>query len=179
MFQVGLMRGGVLLAEEPPVQLMIQCGSATLEQAFLELSAKQSGSRTNDDEFDQVTLDRLILFILSRECSLQKFDVFLLFLNKSLYNAKFCCTCHCLWNNIFSVYLCLLSLNKEYQRFIPYFYLFFYHIGINFCNFQKDAYPELVSPKPRSPIHRGDIFSSNRFIAQLIKNLFFMWRNKP
>ena len=35
------MRGGVLLAEEPPVQLMERCGCSDLEEAFLTLSHKQ------------------------------------------------------------------------------------------------------------------------------------------
>lgn len=38
---IGLMRGGVLLAEEPPLQLMEKCGCSDLEEAFLTLSHKQ------------------------------------------------------------------------------------------------------------------------------------------
>ena len=40
-FQIGLMRGGVLLAEEAPLQLMEKCGCSDLEEAFLTLSHKQ------------------------------------------------------------------------------------------------------------------------------------------
>ncbi|XP_054276037.1 ABC transporter G family member 20-like [Macrosteles quadrilineatus] len=93
---VGLMRGGVLLAEESPNQLMASCGSDTLEHAFLELSARQHGTTGSDDELDK-----------------------------------------------------------------------------------RHSYPEKQKPLPQPPLQNGDIFATSRFVAQLIKNLFFMWRNKP
>ncbi|XP_046683671.1 ABC transporter G family member 23-like [Homalodisca vitripennis] len=93
---VGLMRGGVLLAEESPNQLMASCGCDSLEQAFLELSARQQQTNGSEEDLDQ-----------------------------------------------------------------------------------KEVYPEKQKPPPRSPLHNGDVFATTRFIAQLIKNLFFMWRNKP
>ncbi|XP_075229050.1 ABC transporter G family member 23-like [Lycorma delicatula] len=41
---VGMMRGGSILAESPPLQLMSAHSSSTLEQAFLHLCQKQSSS---------------------------------------------------------------------------------------------------------------------------------------
>ncbi|XP_039286121.1 ABC transporter G family member 23 [Nilaparvata lugens] len=46
---IGLMRGGILLAEEPPLQLIMRNNSSNLEQAFLELSKKQSATGYDDD----------------------------------------------------------------------------------------------------------------------------------
>ncbi|RZF48692.1 hypothetical protein LSTR_LSTR011179 [Laodelphax striatellus] len=46
---IGLMRGGILLAEEPPLQLIMRNNSSNLEQAFLELSKKQSANGFDDD----------------------------------------------------------------------------------------------------------------------------------
>ncbi|KAL1445883.1 hypothetical protein WDU94_003554, partial [Cyamophila willieti] len=52
---IGLMRGGTLLAEESPNQLMLRYNCNNLEQAFLELSKKQSiASGTQDDSLDMV-----------------------------------------------------------------------------------------------------------------------------
>uniref|UniRef100_A0A8D9E369 ABC transporter G family member 20 n=1 Tax=Cacopsylla melanoneura TaxID=428564 RepID=A0A8D9E369_9HEMI len=52
---IGLMRGGTLLAEESPSQLMLRYNCNNLEQAFLELSKKQSiASGTQDDSLDMV-----------------------------------------------------------------------------------------------------------------------------
>ncbi|XP_039286131.1 ABC transporter G family member 23 isoform X1 [Nilaparvata lugens] len=48
---IGLMRGGVLLAEEPPLTLMASHNCNTLEQVFLELSQKQheASNKSNED----------------------------------------------------------------------------------------------------------------------------------
>lgn len=55
LFQIGLMRGGTLLAEESPSQLMTRYNCNNLEQAFLELSKKQSiASGTQDESLDMV-----------------------------------------------------------------------------------------------------------------------------
>lgn len=45
---IGLMRGGILLAEEPPLTLMTMHNCSNLEQAFLELSKKQTNSEDDD-----------------------------------------------------------------------------------------------------------------------------------
>uniref|UniRef100_A0A1B6DER0 ABC transporter domain-containing protein n=1 Tax=Clastoptera arizonana TaxID=38151 RepID=A0A1B6DER0_9HEMI len=45
---IGLMRGGILLAEHPPLQLMLLHNCDNLEQAFLELSQKQSTQSEED-----------------------------------------------------------------------------------------------------------------------------------
>ncbi|XP_075228584.1 ABC transporter G family member 23-like [Lycorma delicatula] len=50
---IGLMRGGILLAEESPLQLMTMQHCNNLEQAFLELSKKQSNS--DDDDMNDLT----------------------------------------------------------------------------------------------------------------------------
>lgn len=42
---IGLMREGALLAEQPPIQLMLSTKCSTLEQAFLELSQKHENLR--------------------------------------------------------------------------------------------------------------------------------------
>jgi len=39
-----MMRGGILLAEDSPENLMARCNTATLEEAFLTLSYKQETS---------------------------------------------------------------------------------------------------------------------------------------
>ncbi|XP_054276021.1 ABC transporter G family member 23-like [Macrosteles quadrilineatus] len=46
---IGLMREGVLLAEEPPMALMAAHNTDNLEQAFLYLSQKQSGSQSTEE----------------------------------------------------------------------------------------------------------------------------------
>jgi hypothetical protein len=45
VFQIGLLRGGVLLAEDSPLSLMDKCGCEDLEEAFLKLTREQE--RTN------------------------------------------------------------------------------------------------------------------------------------
>ncbi|XP_026684457.1 ABC transporter G family member 23-like [Diaphorina citri] len=52
---IGLMRGGTLLAEESPNQLMARYNCNNLEQAFLELSKKQSIASGTQDETVDVT----------------------------------------------------------------------------------------------------------------------------
>lgn len=42
------MRGGILLAEEPPTKLMLMHNCSNLEEAFLELSKKQTNSEDDD-----------------------------------------------------------------------------------------------------------------------------------
>jgi len=46
---IGLMREGVLLAEEPPLALMAAHNTDNLEQAFLYLSQKQSNTQASDE----------------------------------------------------------------------------------------------------------------------------------
>lgn len=41
IFQIGLMRKGILLSEAPPQEIMDSCNADTLESAFLTLSQKQ------------------------------------------------------------------------------------------------------------------------------------------
>lgn len=48
--QIGLMRDGTLLAEESPNQLLLKHNCSTLEQAFLELSKRQTRSSIMDRE---------------------------------------------------------------------------------------------------------------------------------
>jgi hypothetical protein len=48
--QIGLMRDGTLLAEESPNQLLIKHNCSTLEQAFLDLSKRQTRSSIMDRE---------------------------------------------------------------------------------------------------------------------------------
>lgn len=49
MFQIGLMRNGILLAEDSPENIMRAFGTATLEDAFLILSQKQGQSEEADN----------------------------------------------------------------------------------------------------------------------------------
>ncbi|KAL4131486.1 hypothetical protein QTP88_008794 [Uroleucon formosanum] len=53
---IGMMRGGVLLAEDSPETLIARCNTATLEEAFLTLSYKQETSSDNqiDDALKKV-----------------------------------------------------------------------------------------------------------------------------
>lgn len=44
------MRGGTLLAEQPPLQLMLMHNCNNLEQAFLELSQRQATQPEEDLE---------------------------------------------------------------------------------------------------------------------------------
>jgi len=48
--QIGLMRDGTLLAEESPSQLLLKHNCSTLEQAFLELSKRQTRRSVMDKE---------------------------------------------------------------------------------------------------------------------------------
>ncbi|CAH1388573.1 unnamed protein product [Nezara viridula] len=91
---VGLMRGGVLLCEEEPQQLMTSHNCDNLEQAFLQLSHKQHNAY-NEEEENVVT-----------------------------------------------------------------------------------NYPEDTTEKPKPHLKGEGWFLWSRFMAQLIKNWFFMWRNK-
>lgn len=48
--KIGLMRDGTLLAEESPNQLLLKHNCSTLEQAFLELSKRQTRNSIMDRE---------------------------------------------------------------------------------------------------------------------------------
>lgn len=48
--QIGLMRNGVLLAEDTPTNIMIQFGTQSIEDAFLILSQRQG----NEDQLEQI-----------------------------------------------------------------------------------------------------------------------------
>lgn len=77
-----MMRGGVLLAEESPENLMTRCNTSTLEEAFLSLSYKQETSSniqvrdvtTSIRFFNQLTAKRTYtcVFFLFKPCSNQK-----------------------------------------------------------------------------------------------------------
>ncbi|VVC43850.1 Hypothetical protein CINCED_3A015312 [Cinara cedri] len=57
---IGMMRGGVLLAEESPDMLMARCNAVTLEEAFLSLSHKQETSTNTkiDDTYKKLTYSK-------------------------------------------------------------------------------------------------------------------------
>ncbi|BES98390.1 ATP-Hypothetical protein cassette sub-family A ABC1 member [Nesidiocoris tenuis] len=75
---IGLMRNGVLLCEDSPNQLMSNYSCDNLEQAFLQLSHKQSNACSNEDEqflenYDDLTktkakphLQAEVMFLWSR-----------------------------------------------------------------------------------------------------------------
>lgn len=73
-FQIGLLRNGKLLAEDPPYKLMEKCSCDNLEEAFLKLSITQE-----DHDVEEVS-------ILSFQCvpklviSISLIDFFLNFL---------------------------------------------------------------------------------------------------
>ncbi|KAK9499828.1 hypothetical protein O3M35_002789 [Rhynocoris fuscipes] len=92
---VGLMRGGVLLCEETPTQLMITHNCDNLEQAFLQLSHKQHSAFNEEDDQNEIA-----------------------------------------------------------------------------------NYIELTKEKSKPHLNSEGWFLWSRFMAQLIKNWFFMWRNK-
>lgn len=53
--QIGLMRGGILLAEEPPLALMEKYNADSLETVFLKLSAKQETDENTVCEMQTMT----------------------------------------------------------------------------------------------------------------------------
>lgn len=50
LYQIGLMRNGVLLAEDTPTNIMIKFGTQSIEDAFLILSQRQG----NEDDLVQI-----------------------------------------------------------------------------------------------------------------------------
>lgn len=57
------MRDGTLLAEESPNQLLLKHNCSTLEQAFLELSKRQTRSSIMDREDENcVRINRTLLY---------------------------------------------------------------------------------------------------------------------
>ncbi|XP_026813048.1 ABC transporter G family member 23-like [Rhopalosiphum maidis] len=54
---IGMMRGGILLAEDSPETLIARCNTATLEEAFLSLSYKQETSSNTqvDDSYKKLS----------------------------------------------------------------------------------------------------------------------------
>lgn len=60
--QIGLMRDGTLLAEESPSSLLIKHNCSTLEQAFLELSKRQTRSSIMDREDENCVRRNRICF---------------------------------------------------------------------------------------------------------------------
>ncbi|XP_025200629.1 ABC transporter G family member 23-like [Melanaphis sacchari] len=54
---IGMMRGGILLAEDSPEILMTRCNTSTLEEAFLSLSYKQETSSSSqvDDSYKKLS----------------------------------------------------------------------------------------------------------------------------
>lgn len=56
------MRDGMLLAEESPNQLLLKHNCSTLEQAFLELSKRQTRSSIMDREDENCVCINYILF---------------------------------------------------------------------------------------------------------------------
>lgn len=47
IFQIGMMRNGVLLTEEDPQQLILKYNCSDLEETFLMLSQRQEDNRQN------------------------------------------------------------------------------------------------------------------------------------
>jgi len=60
------MRDGTLLAEESPSSLLIKHNCSTLEQAFLELSKRQTRSSIMDREDENCVKMILFLIIIER-----------------------------------------------------------------------------------------------------------------
>lgn len=68
-----MMRGGVLLAEESPENLMARCNTSTLEEAFLTLSYKQETS--SNIQVHNITVILISYYINTIWFTFLQFDV--------------------------------------------------------------------------------------------------------